>query len=155
MSFHNANTFSFAHPEVPRSLNGATIWLASPDNRTLAGNVSCLFFLKCQIFEPTILEVTTLCRISGTVSAAYFGTFAGLGCLFNPHEGFRRLHPTTEVWLWSAAADSGTTDRVVYGDYVNDLDETSQLPLLESRVSFLSCLIQWALTEIAQGYRGK
>lgn len=25
---------------------------------------------------------------------------------------------------------SGTTDRVVYGDYVNDLDETSQLPKL-------------------------
>ncbi|KAG1907709.1 uncharacterized protein F5891DRAFT_974371 [Suillus fuscotomentosus] len=95
MSFHNANTFSFAHPEVPRSLNGGTVWLASPDNRTLAGN------------SP---------RSAGFLEQS--------------------PPPTSEPLLdWDAFSTlmRAFEDRVVYGDYVNDLDETSQLPPLESR----------------------
>jgi hypothetical protein len=87
MSFNDADTFSFdklADPEVLGVLNSGTIWVASPDDRSLLGDVSYLFFLKCQIFKSPILEVTSLCRIPGTAPAPYFGAFAGLGCLFNP-----------------------------------------------------------------------
>jgi hypothetical protein len=51
MSFNDANTFSFDQLADPEVLNGGTTWVASLDDRALLGDVSYLFFLKCQIFE--------------------------------------------------------------------------------------------------------
>lgn len=86
MSLNDADTLfdRLADPEVLGVMNGGTIWVASPDDRALLSDVSYLLFLKCQIFESPILEVTSLCRIHGTAPAPYFGAFAGLECLFNP-----------------------------------------------------------------------
>lgn len=74
MSFNSTDTFSFDEPttpELPGSLSDETIWVASSDDQALLGDVSYLFFLKCQTFESLILEVTSLCRIPGTAPADY------------------------------------------------------------------------------------
>ncbi|KAG2113167.1 uncharacterized protein F5147DRAFT_790523 [Suillus discolor] len=124
MSFNNANAFSFdklATPEVPRSLNGGTIWLASPDNRTLAGNSPRSAGFLEQSPRPTselLLDWDTLSTLM---------TFDGCVPLPKCDCEVQQLHV------------SGITDGV-YGDYMNDLNETSQLPPLESRDTVESSL---------------
>ncbi|KAG2053708.1 hypothetical protein BDR06DRAFT_969883 [Suillus hirtellus] len=124
MSFHDANTFSFAHPEVPRSLNGGTIWLASPDNRTLAGNSPGSAGFLEQSLPPTSEPLLDWDAFSTLLRAFE-------GCIPLP-----KCDCEVQQLIF------GTTDRVLYGDYVSDLDETSQLPPLESRDTAESSLNQ-------------
>ncbi|KAG1876553.1 hypothetical protein DFJ58DRAFT_909804 [Suillus subalutaceus] len=107
MTYNNANTFSsdkVATPEVPGLLNGGTFLVASPGDRTLPDNVSCLFFLKSSNYSSS----------KSSCSAGFLGL---------------PQWPTSEL-----DSDAfGTTDGV-YEDSGSDLNEISQSPLvLESR----------------------